>query len=78
VEFQIHDAGSGIPEYASERIFERFYSLKRPGSGRKSSGQGLSLVKEIVLLHQGEISVKNRPKGGTIAKLFFPDIANKI
>jgi two-component system sensor histidine kinase CreC len=72
VEFQIHDAGSGIPEYASERIFERFYSLKRPGSGRKSSGLGLSLVKEIVLLHQGEISVKNHPKGGTIAKLFFP------
>lgn len=51
VEFKIRDTGSGIPDYASERIFERFYSLKRPENGRKSSGLGLSLVREIVLLH---------------------------
>ncbi len=73
VEFQVRDTGSGIPEYASERIFERFYSLKRPENGRKSSGLGLSLVSEIVLLHQGEITVKNHREGGTLAKLFFPD-----
>ncbi len=72
--FEIYDTGTGIPDYALDRIFERFYSLKRPGNGRKSSGLGLSLVREIVLLHQGEISVKNHSGGGAIAKLFFPEI----
>jgi two-component system sensor histidine kinase CreC len=50
IEFQIRDTGSGIPDYASERIFERFYSLKRPENGRKSSGLGLSLVTVIGML----------------------------
>ncbi|MEE9425071.1 MAG: two-component system sensor histidine kinase CreC [Methylococcales bacterium] len=72
VQFEVHDQGPGIPEYACERIFERFYSLKRPQSGRKSSGLGLSLVQEIVSLHQGTISVENHPNGGTVARLFFP------
>ncbi len=71
-EFQINDAGSGIPDYALDRIFERFYSLKRPGNGHKSSGLGLSLVREIMLLHQGTITVKNQPKHGAVASLFFP------
>ena len=72
VQFEVSDQGPGIPEYAGERIFERFYSLKRPQSGRKSSGLGLSLVQEIVILHQGSISVENKPNGGTVARLFFP------
>lgn len=72
VQFEICDQGPGIPEYARDRIFERFYSLKRPQSGRKSSGLGLSLVREIVTLHQGTISVKTNPEGGTVARLFFP------
>ncbi len=72
IQFEITDQGSGIPEYAIERIFERFYSLKRPQSGRKSSGLGLSLVYEIVTLHQGSVSIENNPNGGTIARLMFP------
>ncbi len=72
VEFKVRDHGSGIPDYARERIFERFYSLKRPESGRKSSGLGLSLVREIVTLHQGTISVETHSEGGTVAKLSFP------
>lgn len=71
VTFLIRDAGVGIPDYAQDRIFERFYSLNRPENGRKSSGLGLSLVREIALLHQGEISVKNHPERGAIATLFF-------
>ena len=71
VEFIVRDHGSGIPNYARERIFERFYSLKRPESGRKSSGLGLSLVREIVTLHQGAISVETHSEGGTVAILFF-------
>lgn len=74
LEFEIRDNGTGIPDYACTRIFERFYSLKRPHSGKKSSGLGLSLVREIVILHQGNITVESHPDGGTVARLFFPSI----
>jgi two-component system sensor histidine kinase CreC len=43
------DSGGGIPEYAVEKIFERFYSLPRPSNNMKSSGLGLSIVKEIIM-----------------------------
>ena len=45
------DSGSGIPDYALERIFERFYSLPRE-NGLKSSGLGLAFVQEVARLHQ--------------------------
>lgn len=72
VEIKICDHGSGIPEYARHRVFERFYSLKRPDSGKKSSGLGLSLVKEIVDLHRGTVSVDSHPDGGVVARIVLP------
>jgi two-component system sensor histidine kinase CreC len=68
----VDDSGTGIPEYAQARIFERFYSLPRPGSGVKSTGLGLSLVREITKLHEGEISVTNRAEGGVRAEMRIP------
>ncbi|HEY0634801.1 MAG TPA: two-component system sensor histidine kinase CreC [Gammaproteobacteria bacterium] len=68
----IDDAGPGIPAYARERIFERFYSLPRPDGGQKSTGLGLSLVREVVQLHGGEIVIDNRPEGGARAHLRLP------
>jgi two-component system sensor histidine kinase CreC len=68
----IEDTGCGIPEYALGKIFDRFFSLPRPDSGRKSSGLGLSIVREIARLHQGEIELANRPGGGTRAALTLP------
>lgn len=72
VEIAIRDHGPGIPDYAKDKIFERFYSLKRPDSGKKSSGLGLSLVREIVDLHQGVIHIEPDPDGGTLARLVLP------
>jgi len=61
---EVIDEGAGIPDYARERVFERFYSLARPGSSQKSSGLGLSIVRQIALLHDGGISLlPNIPKG---------------
>jgi len=61
---EVIDNGTGIPDYARDRIFERFYSLARPVSGQKSSGLGLSIVRQIARLHEGEISLHpNIPKG---------------
>jgi two-component system, OmpR family, sensor histidine kinase CreC len=66
---RIEDSGTGIPDFALGRVFERFYSLPRPGSGVKSTGLGLSLVREIAHLHEGEAVVGNRAEGGAWAEL---------
>ena len=72
IEITVSDNGPGIPDYAVNRIFEKFYSLPRPETNRKSSGLGLSLVKEIVVLHSGSISLTNREDGGCEAIIRFP------
>ena len=53
-------------------VFERFYSLPRPDGGRKSTGLGLSLVREIAHLHGGEAALANRPGGGARAEFWVP------
>lgn len=72
VRLQVADRGAGIPDYARERVFERFYSLARPGSGRRSSGLGLPFVQEVARLHDGRASVDVREGGGTVASLWLP------
>lgn len=69
----ILDQGPGIPDFALGRLFERFYSLPRPHTG-KSTGLGLSLVREVVERHQGAIRLHNRPDGqsGACAELRLP------
>ncbi|WP_029190896.1 two-component system sensor histidine kinase CreC [Verrucomicrobium spinosum] len=58
--FIVEDDGPGLPDYAKKRVFERFYSLPRPHTGRKSSGLGLCFVKEAALLHRGKVELENR------------------
>jgi two-component system, OmpR family, sensor histidine kinase ChvG len=58
-EIRVEDGGPGIPEHALERIFERFYT-DRPDHGfGQNSGLGLSISKQIVLAHGGEIIAEN-------------------
>jgi len=64
VEIEILDQGPGIPAFAREKVFEKFFSLQRPDTGRKSSGLGLTIVQEITRLHQGSVSLENRAEGG--------------
>jgi two-component system sensor histidine kinase CreC len=72
LEIAVEDSGPGVPDYALARVFERFYSLPRPDTGRKSSGLGLSIVREIARLHGGEAELANRPGGGARATLTVP------
>lgn len=68
----VEDSGTGVPDYAREKIFDRFYSLPRPDTGRKSSGIGLSIVREVARLHGGDATLQNRPEGGARATLTLP------
>jgi len=68
----VRDFGPGVPEYAKAKVFDKFYSLQRPGSGKKSTGLGLNFVKEVATLHGGTIEIANCPDGGFTAELTFP------
>ncbi len=65
----IKDEGSGIPDYALERVFERFYSIGKSNSKQKSSGLGLAFVKEIIDLHQGSINIVNNTTLGVTVEI---------
>ncbi|CBY28526.1 two-component response regulator CreC [Yersinia enterocolitica subsp. palearctica Y11] len=67
----VEDTGSGIPDYAQEKIFDRFYSLARANSP-KSTGLGLNFVREVAAIHQGNISLENRQLHGVCARLTLP------
>ena len=72
VRVTIRDHGPGIPDYALPRVFERFYSLPRPDTGRKSTGLGLAFVREVAALHGGDIRLANHAGGGATASLDLP------
>jgi two-component system sensor histidine kinase CreC len=69
---RVQDQGPGIPEYAVEKVFEKFYSLARPHNRKKSTGLGLSFVREIASLHHGRIELDNGDAGGAVAVLSLP------
>lgn len=62
----VSDNGSGIPDYALDKVFERFYSLARADKP-KSSGLGLNFVQEVARLHRGGIQLHNRQPRGVVA-----------
>jgi len=64
--------GPGIPVYALGRVFEKFYSPRRPDSGRKGAGLGLAFVRAIAQLHGGSAALCNHPGGGASATLTLP------
>jgi two-component system sensor histidine kinase CreC len=72
IELCIDDEGSGIPEYARTRVFDKFFSLERPDTGKKSTGLGLNFVSEVAALHGGAVDVNNLPERGLRARLTLP------
>ena len=76
--FDVFDNGVGIDEKHLVRIFERFYRVNE-GRTRNTggSGLGLSIVKNAVLFHHGNIVARNRPEGGLSFLITFPKSQKK-
>ncbi|MNQ53053.1 Sensor protein CreC [compost metagenome] len=75
LELRLFNQGEPIPEFALPRLTERFYSLPRPATGRKSTGLGLNFVQEVAGLHGGELQVCNQGDG-VQACLRLPSVAD--
>ena len=67
VYLSVEDTGNGIPEELKESVFEPFFRVDKSRSRELGGvGLGLALVREIVRVHDGSITVKSNPSGGTI------------
>jgi two-component system sensor histidine kinase CreC len=67
----VQDSGPGVPEYALPRLGERFFTTARPGGERSGSGLGLAIVRRVMVLHGGQMRVRNAVPGLRV-ELEFP------
>ncbi|MFQ5651430.1 MAG: two-component regulator propeller domain-containing protein [bacterium] len=68
----VADNGTGIPAQRMARIFDRFFQADENGGEKGGSGIGLALVKELVALQRGEISVQSQVGEGTTFTVTLP------
>lgn len=76
LEFAVKDTGKGIPADELKQVFERFYQVKDTTVSAKfdGSGIGLSYVKDLIVNHNGDITVKSEPGKGSIFTFVLPCI----
>ncbi len=70
--FQVQDHGVGIPKDAQARVFDRFESNSQ-GSKHRGAGLGLSIVRSLVALHGGQMSLESAPGVGTRVTVRLPE-----
>ncbi len=75
---QVHDEGIGIPETDLTKIFEKFYRASNANTipGTPGAGLGLAIVRQVVELHGGTISVESEVNKGTTFTILLPQVAN--
>ena len=69
VQFSVTDTGIGIPPIELDRIFDRFYQVRRDDSNLGGAGLGLAICKEIIRLHGGRIWAESEEGHGS--RFFF-------
>lgn len=75
IRIEVADEGPGIPAAELERVFAPFYRLE-PSRNRASGGTGLglSIARDIARWHGGELTLRNAPRGGLVARLWLPRV----
>ncbi len=68
---RVRDQGPGVPPELGERVFDRFES-RTAGSRHRGVGLGLSIVRSLMALHGGSVSISPAPGGGTVVTCTFP------
>jgi len=69
---RVSDTGCGIPEEYRTSVFQPFFRVDKSRSRELGGvGLGLALVREIVRVHDGSITVRSNPSGGTVFELQF-------
>lgn len=71
VQIRVADRGPGIPDQAKQAVFEPFVRARDSDVGM-GTGIGLSLVKQFVRLHGGEVWIEDRRGGGTVVVISLP------
>ena len=70
---KVKDTGVGIPEIELPRMFERFHRVQNvTGRTYEGTGIGLSLIKELVHMHQGTIHVESKLNKGSVFSVKIP------
>jgi two-component system OmpR family sensor kinase len=74
VYLSVFNTGSGIPEKDIDRVFEQFYRVEKSRSSQYGgSGLGLTIVKRIIELHQGNITIESEPEAWTRVNIHLPN-----
>jgi signal transduction histidine kinase len=69
----VADDGPGIPEKDRKRAFDRFVRLESDRARTSGgTGLGLAIVAEIATAHGGDVSIRDRPGGGTLVTVQLP------
>jgi signal transduction histidine kinase len=76
VEVSVRDTGIGIPTDDLDRVFDRFYQVEREGRHAEGPGLGLSVVKQLVEVQGGRITVESVPDQGTTFRFTVPVAAD--
>jgi two-component system sensor histidine kinase VicK len=73
IKIAVADNGIGIPDNIKDLVFNKFTSAKRPGTaGEKSFGLGLSICRQIIENHDGEIWFESNTDNGTTFYISLP------
>lgn len=76
---EVQDTGIGIPAAEIPYIFERFYRGEQIGQLNKPGiGLGLTIAKETILFHGGDIEVKSEPDAGSTFRLCLPIMSDRL
>ena len=59
IHISLFNEGTSIPDFALPQVFDTYFSLPRPNNQQRSSGIGLSIVKQVIEQHHGQIHIEN-------------------